>query len=432
MHPLKQMIADRRSGVSRGIYSSCSANEVVIEAVMRRAQRGDDHVLIEATANQVNQEGGYTGMRPGDFRDFVYRIADGVGFPAEKIILGGDHLGPLAWSHLPADRAMEHSSELVRQFVGAGFTKIHLDTSMPLGDDFNSELDLRVVAQRGAQLARVAEQAFAEFKRQEPNALHPVYVVGSEVPIPGGSQGEEDGVLVTSAAAFRETLDVFTREFAKLGLDAAWDQVIAFVVQPGVEFGDQSIHLYDRSAAHELVSTLKEHPNLVFEGHSTDYQTAQGLREMVEDGIAILKVGPALTFALREALVALDAIEVELLAGTSAVPSQFSHVLEKQMVAQPQYWRNHYRGDERAKRLARKYSYSDRCRYYLPMPEMAAVISRLLENLRSYQIPMTLLSQYLPLQYRKVLEGRLDNDARELIIDRVTDCIEDYLFATRG
>ena len=60
--------------------------------------------LIEATSNQVNQDGGYTGMTPADYRDFVGAIADRVGFPRERLALGGDHLGPNAWTALPAPR----------------------------------------------------------------------------------------------------------------------------------------------------------------------------------------------------------------------------------------------------------------------------------------------------------------------------------------
>ena len=51
---------------------------------------------------------------------------------------------------------------------------------------------------------------------------------------------------------------------------------------------------------------------MVYEAHSTDYQTRDALRALVKDHFAILKVGPGLTFAMREALWALDAIDQEL------------------------------------------------------------------------------------------------------------------------
>ena len=63
------------------------------------------------------------------------------------------------------------------------------------------------------------------------------------------------------------------------------------VVQPGVEHGDHTILEYDRARAAHLARAIRDLPRLVFEGHTTDYQTPQALTQMVEDGIAILKVG---------------------------------------------------------------------------------------------------------------------------------------------
>ena len=187
---------------------------------------------------------------------------------------------------------MEEAKELIRQFAAAGFAKIHIDTSMRLGDDDpNQKLATELIAQRGAVLAQTAEEAFARLKAEYDAAVAPVYVIGSEVPVPGGSQEQEDTVQVTTAADFAETVDAYHDAFAEAGLHDAWQRVIAVVVQPGVEFADETIHPYNREAAAELCRALDAYPNLVFEGHSTDYQTPLHLRQMVEDGIVFLKVG---------------------------------------------------------------------------------------------------------------------------------------------
>ena len=89
------------------------------------------------------------------------------------------------------------------------------------------------------------------------------------------------------------------------------------MVQPGVEFDHQAVIDYQRDATAELRHVLDTEHNLVFEAHSTDYQRPAQLRELVEDHWAILKVGPALTFAMREALFALAHIESELVAPSS-------------------------------------------------------------------------------------------------------------------
>lgn len=432
-HPLKKIVELQKKGIPIGIYSACSANELVLEACMERAMEKSEYVLIEATANQVNQYGGYTGMKPPEFKEFVFCIAKKVSFPVDKIILGGDHLGPLTWSGLPAEKAMEEAKELVRQFVLAGFTKIHIDTSMHLGDDDpNKKLETSVIAQRGAVLGEVAEKAYKKLLAMEPKAMQPVYVIGSEVPVPGGSQDEEEQLQVTTVSDFNETVNVFKETFLQHDLSDVWDNVVAIVVQPGVEFGDDSVHEYDREDAKELCKSLDKLPDLVFEGHSTDYQTSDALRAMVEDGIAILKVGPALTFALREALFALNHIENELIGNRADIqPSRFIEVLEEVMVQSPENWIKHYHGNENKLRLARKYSFSDRCRYYLPVPKVQEAMNIMMKNLKLVDIPLSLLSQYMPVQYTRVRNGLLKKDPESLAKDRVINCIDEYLYGTQ-
>lgn len=429
-NPVRTRLRNRADAREKGIWSCCSANEYVIRAALRRGKASGTVVLVEATANQVNQNGGYTGMTPAAFRAFLNRIAAEEHFPPDRLLCGGDHLGPLTWQHLPEREAMAHARALVRSYVLAGFSKIHIDTSMRLADDDpNTRLPDSVIARRGAELCRAAEDAFAQYQADNPDAPAPVYVIGSEVPIPGGAQENESSVSVTRAEDCETALEAFGQEFWARGLDSAWERVIAMVVQPGVEFADESVVEYDRAAAAGLIGWLRKHPNLVFEGHSTDYQPRECLRRMVEDGIAILKVGPALTFALREGLFALEQIERELAGVSSFVPSQFRWVLEQVMTDDSGYWKKYYHGDIRRKRYARAYSFSDRSRYYLTNPEVKEALETLLRNLDSREIPLALLSQYLPKQYARVREGKLEPRAADLLIDRVGDCIDDYLFA---
>lgn len=433
MHYIKELVAKQKNKIPVGIYSNCTANEFVIEAIFEKCQEDGSHALIEATANQVNQFGGYTGMLPKDFSDFVYAIALKVGFPKDKIILGGDHLGPLTWKNEHSDTAIEKSVELIKQFVLAGFTKIHIDTSMHLAnDDINARLSDEVIAQRGAILCETAQKAYQELKKLNPNALQPVYIVGSEVPIPGGSQEEDEGLSVTRVEDLEKTVEVFKEAFYKRNLQEAWENVVAVVVQPGVEFGDDSVHIYNRNAAKDLCNALGKYNNIVFEGHSTDYQTKYSLKQMVEDGVAILKVGPALTFALREGLVLLSIIEKEMFAyRPDVILSDFTEVLERSMLEHPSNWEKHYHGDAVKLKLARRYSYSDRARYYLPDCEVKLAVERLISNLKTVKIPLTLISQYLPSQYTKIMQGCLQNEPEALLKDRVKDLVEDYCYAIK-
>ena len=275
-NPLKKIVELQKQGKNVGIYSACSANEYVIEAVMKRGISDGSCVLIESTANQCDQNGGYTGMTPADFKKFVFEIADRSGFDRSRIFLGGDHLGPLTFASKDEPEAMADAEELIRHYVRAGFTKIHIDTSMKVNSDpADVRLSDEIIARRGARLARVAEETYKELLLQEPEAIPPVYIIGSEVPIPGGAVGAEDnGVQVTRVEDFKNTVDAFRQAFTGAGLGAdVWERVIGVVVQPGVEEKDSGCTEYDRSKAKELMASIKEFPSLVFEGHSTDYQT---------------------------------------------------------------------------------------------------------------------------------------------------------------
>jgi D-tagatose-1,6-bisphosphate aldolase subunit GatZ/KbaZ len=197
-----------------------------------------------------------------------------------------------------------------------------------------------------------------------------------------------------------------------------------------VEFGDDFIQEYNRAEAQELSRTLEHYPGLVFEGHSTDYQQPEALREMVEDGVAILKVGPELTYVLREALFLLEHIEEQVPDLAGAELSNLRGVMEEVMLAEPQHWAPYYKGSEMAVRFARNYSLSDRIRYYWAHPKAAAAVQRLLDNLRGVDIPLSLLSQYLPRQYRKVRAEELPKEPEALIKDRIGEVLEKYRFAT--
>jgi len=429
MRYLEQMIQDRAQGKMIGIYSCCSSNEYVIRAALRRAKANRTTALIEATANQVNQDGGYTGMRPADFYAYVMRLAEKEGVPESRIILGGDHLGPLTFTALPEKEAMAKAEELVRQFALAGFAKIHLDTSMRVADDDpNAPLADETIARRGARLCRAAEDAVAERRKTHPDAALPNYIIGSEVPIPGGTQSYEDTVAVTSPEAYEKTVATFRAAYEKAGLGEAWKRVIAVVVQPGVEFGDATIVKYDHDKAIRLLTAVKKHPEMVLEGHSTDYQPRECLKNMVTDGIAILKVGPALTFGLREGLFALENIEREMgFADLSALRA----TMESVMVEDPKYWKKYYPGTPAEQKYARAFSLSDRVRYYLPDARIEGAVAKLMANLGSREIPIALLYQYLPRQAALVSAGALSRGPEDLLLDHIGDWIDDYLYATR-
>jgi len=438
---LDEILSAQKHGQARGIASICSAHPLVLETAMRETlkvfaqhPRNEEQgaetfrvLLIEATCNQVNQFGGYTGMTPVDFVRYVGDLAERVGFPRGRLLLGGDHLGPGPWQHELAAIAMGKAKVLVRAYVLAGFSKIHLDASMRLGDDPPGPLPVEVAAERAAELAKAAEESLPSPLGREGGGEGGLrYVIGTEVPIAGGAQGKEEKPRATALPDLTESLDRSRAAFLSRGLESAWERVVAVVVQPGVEYGADFIWEYDRAAAAALSRFIESQP-LIYEAHSTDYQTGPALRQMVEDHFAILKVGPALTFALREAFFALAHMENELFPAEQR--SNLIEVLEAAMLANPAHWQQHYRGDERAQALARKFSFSDRARYYWPVPAVQAACERLLANLGGRVLPLALLSQYLPGPYARVRAGEIPNSPRDLIRARVGEVLQDYAAA---
>lgn len=384
-HPLAAIPAGFHAGNPVGITSVCSAHPVVIEAALRLAKENGELALIEATCNQVNQDGGYTGMTPSDFRTFVEGIAAKVGLAASHIILGGDHLGPNPWKDLPAEAAMAKAEVMIAAFAAAGFTKLHLDTSMGCAGEPVALQD-ETTAKRAARLAVVAEANKA--------GNDPVYVIGTEVPVPGGAHEDLNELTVTTPAAVAKTYAVHRDAFAAAGMDAAFSRVIALVVQPGVEFGHTDVIHFAPAKAQDLTASLSGMPGIVFEAHSTDYQTEAGLTALVQNGFAILKVGPWLTFALREALYGLDAM-ADVLEGHPPRATLMG-AMEEIMLKAPANWSKYYEGDQTERWIQRHFSYSDRIRYYWPEEKATEAVAGLMERLKGKTIPEPVRGQYLP------------------------------------
>ena len=281
-------------------------------------------------------------------------------------------------------------------------------------------LDPLIVAQRAARLCQVAERVATPKQKQLLT-----YVIGTEVPVPGGEASAIQQVHVTKREDAKATLDMHHQAFRELGLTDAIDRIIAVVVQPGVEFDHSRVIHYQPELAQDLSAYITTTP-LVYEAHSTDYQTRESYRKLVNDHYAILKVGPALTFALREAIFALANIEQVLIA-----PESRSHILtviDGVMLDEPAYWKKYYNPTFSLSLIDLRYSLSDRIRYYWPHARINRAMEVLITNLRSVDIPLGLLSQYLPAQFERVMTGKLASEPHELIIDKIQDVLRAYHF----
>ena len=415
MSLVQDLIARNRAGEPIGLPSFCTANEHVLRAVLAYAKDTGLPTVIEATCNQVNQFGGYTGMTAADFMEWLSSMAAEAGVPKDQLILGGDHLGPNVWKNEPLDVAMEKSRELVKSYVQAGLKKIHLDTSMACGGEPNPTF--AQIAERAADLCEVAE-------KYAPNPSELFYIIGTEVPIPGGETEEPDALDVTSVARFHETIQTHRNAWEARGLTHVWDKIVSVVTQPGVDFGHTSIYPFVPEKAAPLRDAILGETGLTYEAHSTDYQSTDALADLVKNHFFFLKVGPELTFRFREAVWALSTIEDQL--GVSN-PSNIRDVFKTQMDENPGYWQDYYSGSDAELATLRTYSYSDRIRYYWADTDISAALTQLIENLQGIDLPETVVSQaFMGLEF-----GAMPKTPTDLINVQVQRCVQRY-FAAAG
>jgi D-tagatose-1,6-bisphosphate aldolase subunit GatZ/KbaZ len=407
----------------------CSAHPEVLAAAIEVAAESGRPLLVEATANQVNQFGGYTGMTPARFASFLTGIAVGLGFPRENLLLGADHLGPYVWRAEPAAAALAKAAELARQCVAAGFTKIQLDTGVGCSDDPAPILPPNLAAERAAILGAACEAAADRLPVGRPR---PLYVIGAEVPLPGGALEAPDGIAITTPDEAAEFIRRAEMSFRRAGLAAAWERVLAVIVQPGVEFGDAGVARYAPARARGLSAFHAELPGrMTYEVHSTDYQAPESLAQLVADHFVLLKAGPCLTNAFREAVFALEEIEGELLKPRhGAVPSDLRRVMERLMLKHPAHWQSHYRGTEAELRRKRSSSRLDRIRCYWAFPEAQAALERLRRNLAP-AVPAELAARHFPDAGGAPAAGKKGVAAAALIRRRIRAELEPYAAACR-
>ena len=422
MRRLAELIARNRAGSGEAVPSVCTTQPQALAAALLLAREQGALLLIEATSNQVNQFGGYTGMTPADFTRRLQALAADLGLGAHQVVLGGDHLGPQVWRREGAQAAMGAACEMVRGYVQAGFRKIHLDCSEPCADD-PRPLPQAVCAERAAELAAACEAAAAD-----PRTL--AYVIGTEVPRPGGALAEEEPLRPTRAQDAEEVIELHRAAFKRIA-PAAWDRVVALVVQPGVEFSPQHVIHYDPAAVGSLESALRTHAQMCFEAHSTDYQRPEALAAIAAKHFAILKVGPALTDAYRSALYRLDELPAGAHPGGRGALQQ---TLEQLMTSDERHWREHYRGSPQELRRLRHHSYADRIRYYWPQPAAQQAVRALYARIDDGEWPEYLLRDFFApsvLERAAGLRVAAGGLSRSLVLASIQDVLLPY-FRTRA
>jgi D-tagatose-bisphosphate aldolase class II non-catalytic subunit len=414
MPDLARIIARNRAGEAIAIPSVCTAHPDALEASLTLAETLDQPIVVEATSNQVNQDGGYTGLKPADFIRFVKDIAARTNVSESRILFGGDHLGPQAWRKLPADDAMAKAHQMVADYAAAGFTKIHLDCSEGCAGE-PAQLPDAITATRSAALAATALQ-------HAPDPADLLFVIGTEVPPPGGARTDDHGdIPPTTPESAKATLEAHRTAFTAANIPL--DQIGGLVVQPGVEFSPMEVHHLPLARDPHLLDALTDWPRLCLEAHSTDYQHPRAYLRLAQLGFAFQKVGPALTFAWREALYALDTIRAQT--GWTTGPS-LPDTMEHVMLANPAHWQAHIHGPEQ--RLQRHFGLADRIRYYWPAPEATKAVQHLMADLADKRLPDPLLLAHFRADEIAAARESRHSLPRALALARVQTALRPYFF----
>ena len=204
----------------RSLPSFCTSNFEVIRSILLYAKLKNFPVLIECTSNQVNQQGGYTGLEPKEFRKRVKSLSKTINFKKNYLIFGADHLGPLPWKKFSKKKAFLNAKKLLNLTLKENFEKIHLDTTIRCAKEKSLSLD--DVRLRFKELFKVIPKK---------NLKNLYLVAGSEVPLAGGGDIKES---ISTLNDIKKDYSIYDKIINK----SKYVKEFALVIEPGMSFGN--------------------------------------------------------------------------------------------------------------------------------------------------------------------------------------------------
>jgi len=300
---------EKETGVRRTIFAACPNSPAVIRASLRAAKRNNAPIYFAATLNQVDCDGGYTGMTQEAFTRTVRFEAERINFTG-PVIIAIDHGGPWLkdrqrtekWSVEDAMNGVKKSFEAA---VLAGYDLIHVDPTVDINVPKGQIIDINVVVERTVELINHIEKF-----RKEKGLAAISYEVGTE---------EVHGGLADEA-----TFDTFICGLKKgligVGLEDVWP---CFIV--GKVGTDLDTTVFDAKVASRLTSKVRPLGSYI-KGHYTD--DVANPEEYPLSGMGAANVGPEFTMSEYRALCELEAVEKRLEAeGRVAVLSNMRNTL---------------------------------------------------------------------------------------------------------
>ena len=382
-----------KTGVPRTIFAACPNSPTVIRASLRAAKRNNAPIYFAATLNQIDCDGGYTGMTQEDFVRTVRFETERVNFTGD-VIVAIDHGGPWLkdkqrtekWSVKDAMDGVKKSFEAA---VLAGYDLIHVDPTVDINVPKGEIIDIHVVAARTVELIAHTEK----FRKE--HGIAPIsYEVGTEE-VHGGLADET-------------TFDTFISELKKglmvAGLPDVWP---CFIV--GKVGTDLDTTIFDGEVAKRLTSKVRPLGSYI-KGHYTD--DVANPEEYPLCGMGAANVGPEFTMSEYRALCELEELEKKFHAqGKVAVMSHMKEVL-LQEVHDSHRWEKWLHADEQGKDLAeltedrQDWIIATCCRYIWQQPRTLAARGFLYANLE-----------------------RLGIDAEEIVLGRIERDMDKYFRA---
>ncbi len=281
------------TGVKRTIFAACPNSNTVIRAALKSAKRNNAPIKFAATLNQVDTDGGYTGLTPREFVNTIRLHARSLHI-VSPVIIAVDHGGPWLkdihsrnqWSYNDTMAAVKKSFEAA---IEAGYDLLHVDPTVDITLPKGKTISIDLVADRTLELI-----AHTEHFRVSHNYPRIAYEVGTEE-VHGG---------LADLDVFKHFLDRLKSGLEKLGMPDVWP---CFVV--GKVGTDLHTTTFDPLVARQLVEIARNYGSLI-KGHYSDNVTNP--EAYPESGMGAANIGPEFTEMEYLALVELELIQDQL------------------------------------------------------------------------------------------------------------------------
>lgn len=342
---------------NKSLPSFCTSNEDVINSIINFCKKYKLPILIESTSNQVNQFGGYSKLKPSEFKRKIEKLSKNNLFPKKNIIFGGDHLGPLPWKKLDKKIAMNRAKNLVKLYFNSKFNKLHIDTTIKLKNDktFNKE----IIKNRSKKLLSNLNNKYTKKL---------ILVLGSEVPPAGGGMIKRKYNKNLENEIISEI-----HLYKKIFKDLKVKNKLNLVVDPGLSFNDTKV-FKSKNNVLKFLKKISKLMNVEYEAHSTDYQSLLELKKLVKSNFKFLKVGPELTYNFTNAILKMSKIEKKYTKNHSDI----KNIILKTLKQNKKNWMDYYNRADINKVLIGKF---DRLRYYWNDINIKKAKNKLFQNI---------------------------------------------------